>query len=42
MLKNTYSTPEAELVEIGFERNILSFDKEENNELFIDDGEENL
>lgn len=42
MLKHTYLTPEAELVEIRFERNILSFDKEENNELFIDDGEEDL
>ena len=42
MLKNTYSTPEAELLEIRFERDILSFDKDDNNELFIDDGEEDL
>ncbi len=39
MLKNTYSTPEAELLEIRFERNILSFDKEENTETFIEDEE---
>ena len=43
MLKNTYSSPEAELLEIRFEENYLAsldnFNKEENIELFVDDGE---
>ena len=43
MLKNTYSAPETELLEIRFEENYLAsldrFSKEENTETFIEDEE---
>jgi len=46
MLKNTYSAPEAELLEIRFEENYLAsldrFSKEENTETFIEDEEVDL
>ena len=45
MLKNTfYSAPEAELLDVRFEDNILSgeIDNDENLETFIQDGEEPL
>lgn len=37
-----YFAPEAELLVIRFEENILSFDDEDNTELFDDDGDETL
>lgn len=46
MLKHTYSTPEAELLEIRFEENYLAtsdnFSQEESTEKFIEDDEVNL
>ena len=46
MFKNTYSTPDAELLEIRFEQNYLAsldrFSKEENTETFIEDEEVDL
>lgn len=38
--RTIYTTPEAELLEVRFEENIMSFDKDENNETFIEDDEE--
>ncbi len=43
MLKHTYSTPEAELLEVRFEESYLAssgtVSKEESTEPFVDDGE---
>ena len=40
--KQLYSTPEAELLVVRFEENILSFDKDNNTETLTDDGDEDL
>ena len=40
--KQLYETPLAELLVVRFERNIMSFDKDDNTETFIDDGDEDL
>jgi hypothetical protein len=40
--KLLYSAPEAELLFVSFEENILSFDKENNTETLTDDGDEDL
>lgn len=37
--RTIYTTPEAELLEVKFEENIMSFDNDENNETFIEDEE---
>lgn len=44
MVKKTiYSAPEAELIEVGFEKRFLgSFDKDNNTEIITDDGDEDL
>lgn len=45
MVKKTiYSAPEAELLDIGFDKSFLQshFDKDDNTETFIDDGDEDL
>ena len=39
--KTTYSAPEAELLKVKFEQNILSFNND-NMETIPDDGDENL
>jgi len=40
--KLLYSAPEAELLDVRFEENILSFDKDNNTETLTDDGDEDL
>ncbi len=40
--KQLYSAPEAELLVVKFEENIMSFDETHNTEDFFNDGEENI
>lgn len=40
--KSIYSSPEAELIEVSFEEIILYVNKDENTQIFVDDGAEEL